>query len=68
MKDPYRQVGLRSGTTELVCYLPDFGLRPGLVVTLDSKEVDRDTWWTIEWVGSHPREKSTIRNTWHNNI
>jgi hypothetical protein len=64
----YRQVGLKSGTTELVANLPDHPkLKVGNSITLKDYD-DPARWWAIQWVSDVTRDKKQIKTTWHNNI
>lgn len=58
------QVRLRSGTTELTCWV-DARVRAGDQITLKAEPA---RWWGIAWAGTDRRTADQINRGWHNNI
>jgi hypothetical protein len=61
-----RQVRLRSGSTELTCWV-ESRVRMGDVITLKNSD-SPGVLWSVEWVGSQLRHPLSINRGWNNNI
>ena len=68
MKDPHRQLLLKSGFTLRTAWVPESPkLKVGASITLKDDEIS-DRWWEIKFISKNVTDKSKLNRSWHNNI
>lgn len=61
------QVRIRSGCTELTCWVESGRARAGDQITLKNSD-DPAQQWCVMWAGCQFRAPAAISRGWHNNI